>query len=451
VTTRRRTLGITAVALAALVGSTRVFAGTGPGPRLMSFTAWATGLDARTPAPGPAADGASATVAPHAVTAPGDPALNSHVSLAGPDEEGRPAPLSIRADIPIVYNSPSPSQVRPELIGPYQFIRSARVHEDEGTASFRLYEGHMESGESVWYILTDTDNKELADHQGLAFAAKLGFASQKFKNPKNAIRNAQIGDDGAFVFRSGRVDFTPVRQVVPGAGASVFPPKAATPGSVGDAAYTPLVRVNGVVYNAPVLAYNVSRAELARMTAGRVDYAKVHDKIVSFNVAENLVTVKLTPGYSFSKVVFYLSTDSNDPLAATLEESTLAPALAGANQDLPDHFIGQGNERLAIFINGPSGKAHPFRQGIESAMMDGRPPLNIFGGIPTINLDYSPMWDAQLIQWSKDAVTRGYRTRIIDLLHMYGLEQKGVLEGFGGGPIKRSGIIINCPVVSRLQ
>ncbi len=450
-TTRTRTLGITAVALAALVGSTRVFAGTGPGPRLMSFTAWATGLDARTPAPGPAADGASATVAPHAVTAPGDPALNSHVSLAGPDEEGRPAPLSIRADIPIVYNSPSPSQVRPELIGPYQFIRSARVHEDEGTASFRLYEGHMESGESVWYILTDTDNKELADHQGLAFAAKLGFASQKFKNPKNAIRNAQIGDDGAFVFRSGRVDFTPVRQVVPGAGASVFPPKAATPGSVGDAAYTPLVRVNGVVYNAPVLAYNVSRAELARMTAGRVDYAKVHDKIVSFNVAENLVTVKLTPGYSFSKVVFYLSTDSNDPLAATLEESTLAPALAGANQDLPDHFIGQGNERLAIFINGPSGKAHPFRQGIESAMMDGRPPLNIFGGIPTINLDYSPMWDAQLIQWSKDAVTRGYRTRIIDLLHMYGLEQKGVLEGFGGGPIKRSGIIINCPVVSRLQ
>jgi hypothetical protein len=76
------------------------------------------------------------------------------------------------------------------------------------------------------------------------------------------------------VFKSGRVDFAPVRQVVPGAGASVFPPKTATPGSVGDADYTPLVRANGVVYNAPVLAYNVSRAELARMTAGRVDYRR---------------------------------------------------------------------------------------------------------------------------------------------------------------------------------
>lgn len=401
----------------------------------MSFTAWSA---ART--------GAAPFAAP--AVAAGD--LNQHVNLASPDLEGRAAPLSIRQDIPIVYNSPSPSQVRPELIGPYQFIRSARVHEDEGTASFRLYEGHMESGESVWYILTDTDHKELADHQGLGYSAKLGFASKKFKNPKAAIRDAQIGDDGAFVFKSGKVDFSPVRQVVPGSGASVFPPKTAVPGSVGDADYTPLVRVNGVVYNAPVLAYNVSKADLGRM-ATRPDYAKVHDKIVSFDMAENMVTVKMTPGYSFSKAVFYLSTDANDPLAATLEESTLAPALEGANQDLPDHFIGQGNERLAIFINGPTGKDHPFRQGIESAMMDGRSPLNIFGGIPTINLDYSPLWDAELIQWSPDAVKKGYKTRIIDLLHMYGLAEKGVLEGFGGGKIKRSGIVINCPVISRLQ
>lgn len=376
---------------------------------------------------------------------------NQSVNLDSPDFEGRAAPLSIRADIPIVYNSPSPSQVDPHLIGPYQFIRSARVHEDEGTASFRLYEGHMETGESVWYILTDTDHKELADHQGLGYAAKLGFAGRKFKNPKIAIRDVQIGNDGAFVFKSGKVDFKPVRQVVPGSGASVFPPKVATPGSVGDADYTPLVRVNGVVYNAPVLAYDVSREELARMTAGKVDYSKVHDKIVRFDMTHNFVTVKMTPGYSFSKAVFYLSTDANDPLAATLEESTLTPALEGANQDLPDHFIGQGNERLAILINGPTGKDHPFRQGIESAMMDGRAPLNIFGGVPTINLDYSPLWDAELIQWSKDAVAKGYKTRIIDLLQLYGLEKRGVLEGFGGGPIKRSGIIINCPVISRLQ
>jgi hypothetical protein len=417
-----------AVALAA----SRLAAGPGTNP--LSFSAYDAGT---APVATAAADEGSS--------------LSQHVTWASPDVEGRLAPMSIRADIPIVYNSPSPSQVKPELIGPYQFIRSARVHEDEGTASFRLYEGKMESGESAWYILTDTDNQTLADHQGLAFSAKLGFAGRKFRNPHNAIRDAQIGENGAFVFKSGKVDFSPQRQVAPGTGASVFPPRVATPGSVGDADYTPLVRVNGVVYNAPVLAYGVSRAELAAMTAGRVNYAKVHDKIVAFDMANDMVTLKLTPGYSFSKVVFYISTDASDPLAATLEESTLAPALQGANQDLPDHFIGQGNERLAIFINGPTGATHPFRQGIESAIQDGRSPLNIFGGVPTINLDYSPMWDAELIQWSKDAVAKNYRTRIIDLLHMYGLEKKGVLEGFGGGPIKRSGIVINCPVVARLQ
>lgn len=370
---------------------------------------------------------------------------NSH--LGGIDDEGRDAPLFIRNDIPITYNTPSPSQVKPELIGPVQFIRSARVHEDEGTVSFRLYQGHLKNGENQWYILTDTNSRELADHQGLGFSAKLGFADHG-----RAVRIASTANDGTLIFEKGRVDFTPVRKITPGDAPNYFPPKAALPGSVADADYSPIVKIGSVYYNAPVVAGNISREELAQMGAsGKIDYSKVHDKIVRIDMSRNLVTLKMTAGYSFSKPVFYVSTDANNPVAATLEESTLTPALDDANQDIPDHFTGQGNERLAIFINGPMGKDNPFRQGIQSAMVDGTYPLNIFGGIPTINLDYSPLWDAQLIQWSAEAIKKGYRTRIIDLLNLYGLEKKGVLEGFGGGPIKRSGIIINCPVISRLQ
>ena len=372
---------------------------------------------------------------------------NSGSNLGGIDDEGRDAPLFIRNDIPIVYNTPSPSQVKPELIGPVQFIRSARVHEDEGTVTFRLYQGHLRTGESQWYIITDTNNRELADHQGLGFSAKLGFADHG-----KAVREARIANDGTFIFEKGSVDFSPTRRIVAGNAPNFFPPSTAQPGSVGDADYTPIVKVGGVYYNAPVIAGNISAAELASIgRAESIDHTRVHDKIVRIDVARNLVTVKMTAGYSFSKPVFYVSTDANDPVAATLEESTLTPALNDANQDIPDHFTGQGNERLAIFINGPMGRDNPFRQGIQSAMVDGTFPLNIFGGIPTINLDYSPLWDAQLVQWTQDAINKGYRTRIIDLLHLYGLEKKGVLEGFGGGPIKRSGIIINCPVISRLQ
>jgi len=378
---------------------------------------------------------------------PPSPDNNSAKSLGDVDSEVRDSPAFIRNDIPIVYNTPSPSQVKPELIGPFQFIRSARVHEDEGTVTFRLYHGHLKNGENQWYILTDTNSLELADHQGLGFSAKLGFADHG-----RGVRNATTANDGTLIFEKGRVDFSPVRQIVPGAAPNYFPPKVAQPGSVGDNDYTPIVKLDGVYYNAPVVAGNISAEELDQMgKSGKIDYSKVHDKVVRIDITRNLVTLKMTIGYSFSKPVFYLSTDANNPVAATLEGSTLTPALDDVNQDVPDHFLGQGNERLAVFINGPMGKDNPFRQGIQSAMVDGVDPLNIFGGIPTINLDYSPLWDAQLIQWQAAAIEKGYRTRIIDLLQMYGLEKKGVLEAFGGGPIKRSGIIINCPVIARLQ
>ena len=360
-------------------------------------------------------------------------------------EEARPAPLSMRADISLVYNTPSPSQVKPELIGPVQFIRTARVHEDEGTVTLPLYLGHNKDGKNAWYVLTDVTNKEVADHLGLIFTAKLGYVDQG-----KAVRPAAFAHDGTLVFESGTVDFSPERKIAPGTAPNIFPPSVAQPGSVGDGDYTPIVKVDGVYYNAPVLAFDVTADELQKFAAGNVDYTKVHDKVVRINPMEKTVTLKLTHGYSFAKPIFYLSTDSNDPVAATLEESTLTPALNDANQDIPDAHTGQGNERIAIVINGPMGKTNPFRQGIQSAMVDGASPINIFGGVPTINLDYSPIWDAELVQWTPDAVANHYQTRLIDLFQMFDLEQKKVLQGFGGGPIKRSGILINCPVVSRL-
>jgi hypothetical protein len=48
-------------------------------------------------------------------------------------------------------------------------------------------------------------------------------------------------------------------------------------------------------------------------------------------------------------------------------------------------------ERIFAFINGPTGKDNPQRQGFNSALTDGLSPLNILGGIPTITTDYSPM------------------------------------------------------------
>jgi hypothetical protein len=349
---------------------------------------------------------------------------------------------SLKEDAPSKSGNPS-------LIGPVQFLKRAVINEDEGTVTLPLYQGHNESGEAAWYILTEVSDRYLADEHGLTFTSKLRYADQG-----KAVRGARLDRTGAFVFSRGAVDFAPKWNLVPGTGSQPFPPKVAQPGSVGDEFYSPIVKTaDGVYYNAPVIAYNVSAAELQKFASGNVNHDLVHDKVVRINPANHSVTLKMTVGYAFSKPIFYLSTDANDPVAATLETSTLTPALNDANQDTRDidSITGQPNERLAIIINGPEGRGHPFRQGIYSAIHDGRDPLNVFGGVPTINLDYSPLWNAELIQWSAEAVKSGYRTRVDSFLPtIFGLEAKGVLEGFGGGPIKRSGIIINCPALARL-
>jgi hypothetical protein len=50
------------------------------------------------------------------------------------------------------------------------------------------------------------------------------------------------------------MDFTPNREVIAGSERKSFPPSVAQPSSVGDADYSPLVLVDGIVCDAPVVA-----------------------------------------------------------------------------------------------------------------------------------------------------------------------------------------------------
>ncbi|CAN5865080.1 hypothetical protein BH24DEI2_BH24DEI2_02080 [soil metagenome] len=92
------------------------------------------------------------------------------------DNDVAPAPPSVGADVPLTYFGPSPSQVQRELIGPYQLLKSGQLDQDAGTITLPLYRGQMASGETVWYILTDTNDKGNADALGLNYSAKLTYA-----------------------------------------------------------------------------------------------------------------------------------------------------------------------------------------------------------------------------------------------------------------------------------
>lgn len=76
-------------------------------------------------------------------------------------------------------------------------------------------------------------------------------------------------------------------------------------------------------------------------------------------------------------------------------------------------------------------------------------PLNVLGGIPSVTTDYSPLWDLNLGEWTKDAVEKHYTSRLMDEFSILGMVERGWVTGPGGKPFGSTGIIINCPIVFR--
>ena len=378
-------------------------------------------------------------------------ALAAVVAQQGEGDEGgvdeiRPAPGAFGADVPVTYQGPPPSTVKKELIGPLELLRAGEYDLEAGTVELPLYRGTVRS-DTVWYILTDTSDPDEADSLGLNFSPKLKYGDVEF-----GARTATLATGNVLRFESGTVDFRPERRVEAGGeGDNAFPPAVAEPGSVGSRDYSPLVKVTNTdtIYNAPIISM-ASDAELREMSeSGEVDHAIVHDKVVGIDFAERTVTLSLTTGFSFARPILYLSTDANDPGVAALEGATFAPGL----QDLTvggDDGAFSSIERIFIAANGPVGRDNPQRQGLSSALVDGRSPLNVFGGIPTIATDYSPLWDANIYEWTEEAIERGYRSRNFEEFRILGLAVQGWITGPDGARFGSSGPIINCPVAFRL-
>lgn len=366
------------------------------------------------------------------------------------EDEIAPAPPSIGADVPLTYFGPAPSQSNPRLIGPLQLLTAGTLDEDQGTITLPLYRGHLTTGEPVWYVLTDTTDRDNAAALGLNFSAKLQYADADGGGAVRTGRYVNEGGETILVFDQGTVDFSPVRSITPGAAPDFFPPSSSQPGSVGDAEYSPLVRIEnagGHVYDAPMVAFGVDESQLD-FCDGNVDHSLVHDKVVAICPSEQTVTLSLTPGFSFGRPVLYLSTEANDPQAATLEGATHSVAMASIAVGADDSAL-SAVERIFLFVNGPTGSDNPQRQGLNSALSDDRGPLNVLGGIPTIATDYSPLWDVNLGEWTQAAIDNGYRSRLTEEFAILGFVERGWVTGPGGTPYGSTGIIVNCPIVSR--
>nr|WP_316640916.1 hypothetical protein [uncultured Roseateles sp.] len=368
-----------------------------------------------------------------------------------PITEIQPSPASIGADVPATYFGTAPSTVQKELIGPYQLLKAGVLNLQAGTITLPLYKGQLASGESIWYVLTDTTDEKNAEALGLNFSSKLVYA-EVGKGVRKASQQL-IGGKTVVVFESGKVDFAPVHSVTPGAAPNYFPPTAVQPGSVGDANYSPLAKIGNYVYNAPMIAFNVSDAALNKFCDGAADHNLVHDKVIAICPRDGVVTLQLTTGFSFARPVLYLSLDANNALPAALEGATLAPGLTDIKVGSDDSAF-SAVERIFSIVNGPvnveANVVHPQRQGLNSALKgDGGGPLNVLGGIPTVATDYSPLWDLNVGQWSQHAIDSHYRSRVREEFQILGLVRSGWLTGPGGKAFGSSGLIVNCPIVFR--
>jgi len=366
-----------------------------------------------------------------------------------------PPPPSIGAVVPLSYFGPMPSSVMKELVGPVHLLRAGKINKGGTRITLPLYLGHNRDGKNVWYILTDTTDKANSESLGLNFSGKLAYA-----NVGRAAREATLLKNASLVFDAGGVDFSPARKVVPGPAAKPFPPRIGQPGATGDAEYSPLVRIinqpGTPIYNAPIVAFDVDAKEI-NFCKRPPNYGLVHDRVIRICPRGNgggTVTLETTPVFSFAKPSLYISTDASDPVVAALDKGIFAPALA----DIPvgrDDSAFSALERLFPIANGPTGRDNPQRQGLASALTDkdkkGKPlpPLQVIGGIPTVALDYSPLWDLQLAEWTPGAIRKGYRARIIDEFELLTLVAGGWVTGPGGKKFGSTGIIVNCPIVLR--
>jgi hypothetical protein len=369
----------------------------------------------------------------------------------GPGCVVNPASPATGADVPETYFGPPPSTVQKELVGPLQLLTAGQLDRRAATITLPLYRGRVRQGNrTVWYVLTDTTDRGNAEALGLNFAPKLFYSAVSSR----AVRTATLQRDNTLEFEAGTVDFSPEHVVTPAPGPDPFPPVTAQPGSVGDANYSPLVRITnagGHIYNAPVVAMGDNVQEF--VANGRPDYRFVHDKVVSISIDPqnpfaSTVTLALTTGFSFARPVLYLSTDASLEMFAALEGATVAPGLQDIEVGNDDSAF-SAIERIFITINGPRGCDNPQRQGIESALIDGRGPLNVLGGIPTVATDYSPLWDANVGVWTAEAIQKLWRSRVMDEFQVLSLVDAGAITGPNGAKYGSVGAIINCPIVFR--
>ncbi|MBW4474354.1 MAG: hypothetical protein KME45_28865 [Stenomitos rutilans HA7619-LM2] len=306
-----------------------------------------------------------------------------------------------------------------------------------------LYKGFSPQGKSVYYIITEASDFDVAKKLGINFAPKM----------KKAIGSAGVQSvtmsNGLIKFK-GNVDFSPQYQVEPGS-PNPFPPKVAKPGAIGDAQWSSMVVMPSRVVLNVQMVHNDSGS---------------HDRLVALDLKQRTVTMSILDGFQGGKQYFYhLVTDVSAEVPSVLEKGVFTPRLA----KVPEMGKSTPSDRSALLgfspvLNGITDTATGQFQGFEASLANGGiDPINVFP-IPPSNDDrsatnnYSPLWDAHVNMWTDAAIKAGKVRRITSFEDLKGLVEAGLVtsayinpEG-AGNPwlfgLRPTRAVINCPVIA---
>src|SRR5438132_1267150 len=348
------------------------------------------------------------------------------------------------------------------------------------TVRLPLYKGKA-NGETVWYVLLDASDAGLAHDLGVNYAPKLAnIAIGDPEAVQTVTLDSPTPDQNKFgqavVNFQGAPDFSPTRIAEPGPNG--FPLASFQPGAVAGPGYSPFIRIAGspTVYSAPIVATGDGPFDV-------VHHTNTGDRVLGIHIAgpsapgqfaESWVDLLFVKGFDAGQPIVYISTDAGQPLTSVLERSTYVPALDKAAYNGGDDFLGSARERLFGFVNGQTGADNKQSQGFAHLIKDGHASedasasnaalidslrnggdlLNVFGDFPTLTdprhaQAYSPLWEAQIGQWTDKAVQMGLNTRQIDENVVFNLAatRPDLLTGPGGSPYGAQGVVIHCVVI----
>lgn len=258
---------------------------------------------------------------------------------------------------------------------------------------------------TAWYVITDASTAQAAKHLGVNFAPSLASIA---------------------TLRTAAPNFSPTRTYV--ASADGFPPKSATPGATSPDGYSPFIRQDGAVLNAPVIATGDGPFDVKT-------HADTEDRVVAIDTQKMRATLVLARGFFAGKRVYYLSTEASADVPASVERAIYEPNLAKIGTTIP----------IGVVVNGPQngnsaqGLAYLALHtplGADATASNASTigsPFNVLSLAPTLgklyaDSGYTPLWSVSVV----------------------GTKQAKQITSFDklSALTKPAGFVVNCPVVA---